>query len=107
MSSAVSQRWRRPSNACSNSSVGQNRRDREWPKPRHTRFVWVSQPGLQVPPVQGLVVDWRRQSYRWSALVVTVHTDDEGRPVVVHEWVEAERLRPVKSDPNRRQLGPY
>lgn len=48
--------------------------------------------------MQGLVLDWRRQSYRWSALVVTVRTDDEDRPVVVHEWLPAERLRPVKSE---------
>ena len=40
----------------------------------------------------------------WSALVVTVQ-DGGGRPVVVQEWVEAERLRPVRSDPSRRQLG--
>ena len=37
--------------------------------------------------MQGLVLDWRRQSYRWTALVVTVETDDAGRPVVRHEWV--------------------
>jgi hypothetical protein len=84
--------------------VGQNRKDRGWPKPRHTRFVWVSQPGLQVPPVQGYVLDWGRHSYRWSALVVTVRVE-EGRPVVVQEWVELERLKPVRSDPNRRQPG--
>jgi len=87
--------------------VGQSRKDREWPKPRHTRFVWVSQPGPQVPPVQGLVLDWRRQSYRWSALVVTVRPDHHGRPLVVQEWIEAERLRPVRADPNHRHLGGY
>ncbi len=57
--------------------------------------------------MQGLVLDWRRQSYRWTALVVTVETDDAGRPVVRHEWVDAERLRPVRADPNRGQLGGY
>jgi hypothetical protein len=86
--------------------VGQNRKDREWPRPRHTRFVWVSQLGPQVPPVQGLVLDWRRHSYRWSALVVTVRLV-EGRPVVVQEWVEVDRLRPVRSDPNRWELRGY
>jgi len=54
-----------------------------------------------------LVLDWRRQGYRWAALVVTVRADDQSRPLVLHEWVDAERLRPVKSDPNRRELGPY
>jgi hypothetical protein len=65
----------------------------------HRRFVRVSQPGLQVPPVHGLVLDRRRHSYRWLALVVSVRTE-AGRPVVVQEWVDAERLRPVRSDPN-------
>ena len=69
----------------SNSRVGQRWKDREWPKPRHTRFVWVAQPGLQVPPAQGLVLDWRRHSHRWSALVVTVQLDEHGRPVIVQE----------------------
>ena len=87
--------------------MGQCRKDREWPRSGHTRFVWVAQPGLQVPPVQGLVLGWRRHSYRWSALVVTVQGDEQGRPVVVQEWVEAERLRPVKADPNDRRLGGY
>jgi hypothetical protein len=79
--------------------VGQRNVDKRWPKPRRTRFVWVAQPGPQVPPVQGLVLDWRRHSYRWSALVVTVRLQD-GEPVIVQEWVEVERLRPVRSEPN-------
>jgi len=87
--------------------VGQRRVDKEWPKPRSTRFVWVAQPGPQVPPVQGFVLDWRRQGYRWSALVVTAVLDGGGRPLVVQEWVDAEQLRPVRADPNRRQLGDY
>ncbi|WP_375425256.1 hypothetical protein [uncultured Friedmanniella sp.] len=84
--------------------MGQSRKDREWPRPRTTRFVWISQPGPQVPPMQGLVLDWRRQWYRWSVLLVTVRADGQGRPVVVQEWVEAERLTRVRADPNRRQL---
>ncbi len=59
-----------------------------------------------MPPVQGYVLDWRRQSYRWLALVVTVRLE-EGRPVVMQEWIAAERLKPVRSDPNGRQLGNY
>ena len=66
----------------------------------------MAQPGTLTPPVQGLVLGWRRHSYRWSALVVTVRVEN-GRPVVVQEWVPAERLRPVRSDPNRRELGGY
>jgi len=53
--------------------------------------------------MQGLVLEWRRHSYRWSALVVTVYTDDHGQPTVVQRWVPAEELVPVKSDPNMRR----
>ena len=49
----------------------------------------------------------RSHSYHWHALVVAVRPDAESRPVVVQEWVEAERLRPVEADSNRRQLGLY
>ena len=86
--------------------MGQNRRDRQWPRPRRTRFVWVSRPGPQVPPVQGYVLDWRRHGYRWWALVVTV-SSEEAPPVVLQEWLPAERLRPVRSDPNQRGTGAY
>lgn len=53
-------------------------------------------------PRPGLVLDWRRHSYRWTALVVTVQLESGAR--VVQEWVPAERLRPVRSDPNSRSL---
>jgi len=87
--------------------VGQSKKDRTWPLPRGrqgqpvTQHVWVNQPGTPpVPPVQGLVVDWRRHSYRWSALCVFTVADLEGRPVVVQQWLSAEDLTPVFSDPN-------
>ena len=54
--------------------------------------------------MQGYVLDWRHHSYRWSTLVVTVRVED-GRAVVVQEWIEAERLRPVRADPNGGRLG--
>lgn len=47
------------------------------------------------------MLDWRRRSHRWSALVVTVETDDADRPVLRQEWVDSERLWPVRADPNR------
>lgn len=53
-----------------------------------------------MPPVQGFVVDWRRYSYRWWALVLIVHTADAKPPVTLMEWLPVERLTPVKSDPN-------
>lgn len=51
------------------------------------------------PPVQGLVIAWRRHSYRWSALVVRV---DESQPGgrMIQDWIALERLLPVRSDPN-------
>lgn len=60
-----------------------------------------------MPPVQGRVLDWRRQTYRGSALVVSVRTDDHGRPVVMQEGVEAERLRPIRADPDHHRIGGY
>ena len=71
-----------------------------WPRPRTTRHVWVTQHGIQVPPVQGFVVEWRRHSYRWWALVLTVHAPKEEPPLTKLEWIRAERLKPVRSDPN-------
>lgn len=54
-----------------------------------------------VVPRQVLIVSWRRHSYRWSALVVyCVDAEGDEDPVVVQRWVPAERLRPVRADPN-------
>ena len=80
--------------------MGQRRIDGQWPRPKATRHVWVRQEGLQAPPIQGFVVEWRRWSYRWFALVLTVHAPTEGPPISVMEWMRAEQLTPVKSDPN-------
>ena len=62
--------------------------------------MWVKQVGLQEPPLQGFVVQWTRYSYQWWAMVLTVHTSSEGPPLTTMAWVRAERLTPVKSDPN-------
>ena len=50
--------------------MGQRRIDRTYPPQKHTRHVWVAQAGPQQPPLQGYVLEWRRHSYRWSALVL-------------------------------------
>ncbi len=84
------------------ATVGQRRRDREWPRPRHTRHVWVRSESTLVPPVQGYVLEWRRQSYRWSALVLYTRETPEASVEYVQQWLPAERLRPVKADPNER-----
>ena len=80
--------------------MGQRKVDREWPPPRNTRHVWVVGEDQLTPPVEGLVIAWARTSYRWSALVVRVDgTGGAGR--TVQDWLPVERLRPVRSDPNR------
>ena len=80
--------------------MGQRKVDREWPPPRNTRHVWVVGEDHLTPPVQGLVIAWARRSYRWSALVVRVD-DTGGAERMVQDWLPVERLRPVRSDPNR------
>ena len=79
--------------------MGQSRRDREWPVPRNTRFVYVLGEDKLTAPVQGLVIAWNRYRYRWRALVVQVDPAHDGR--VVQDWVPVERLRPVRTDPNK------
>lgn len=79
--------------------MGQRKTDREWPAPRNTRHVWVLGEDRLTPPAQGLVIAWRRHSYRWSALVVRVDESvPEGR--TVQDWLPVDRLRPVRTDPN-------
>ncbi|KYH43117.1 hypothetical protein [Branchiibius sp. NY16-3462-2] len=98
--------------------MGQSKRERTWRTPKTTRHVWVKLPGdgpaarvhPHQTPRQGLVVTWRRVSYRWQALVVLVddptldgteRTKQTNDPVVVQLWVDASDLRPVPADPNR------
>jgi hypothetical protein len=50
--------------------------------------------------VQGYVLEWRRHSYRRTALVLVSDTDDQDRPTATQQWIPAERLAPVRSDPN-------
>lgn len=80
--------------------MGQSKADRTWPSPRNTRHVWVYADQKIYPPVQGLVVSWTRRRYRWSAFVVRVETTNSGDRVI-QDWVPLERLRPVRSDPNK------
>lgn len=61
--------------------------------PKHNRHVWIDF-GDDLDPMQGLVLEWRRHSYRWAALVVFV--DENHDPIaVVQQWIPAERLTPV------------
>ena len=89
--------------------MGQRRKDGRYATPRLTRHVGVQpeQPG--VAPVQGYVLEWRRHSYRWTTLVLVSGVDDQDRPTGTQEWMRAEPLTPVRSDPNNggrvRHLG--
>jgi hypothetical protein len=46
------------------------------------------------------VPEWRRHSYEWSALVIIAAIDGEGHQTTTLEWLPAEQLTPLKSDPN-------
>ncbi|MGI8457571.1 MAG: hypothetical protein ACR2LI_05615 [Propionibacteriaceae bacterium] len=76
------------------------RRERGWPRPRTTRHVWVRLGGQLSPPVQGLVLEWRRHSYQWFALVMYVMETGEGGHVYLQRWYPRDQLTPVRSDPN-------
>lgn len=64
--------------------VAARRKDREWPRPRHTRHVWIRSESTLLPPTQGLVLEWRRHSYRWSALVQYVRNPGLLQQVSIH-----------------------
>ena len=74
-----------------------SKRDR-YPLPKHLRHVWV-RPEKFKAPVEGLVVDWRREGDDWSALVVFVWTAND-QNVVCQTWFDQEALLPVKSQPD-------
>lgn len=80
--------------------MGGRRVDRQWPRLRSTRHVWIRSTSSLEPPTQGFVLEWRRQSYKWSALVQYVQQSKDGPAVYVQEWLPLDRLWPVKSDPN-------
>lgn len=71
--------------------------------PRQTRHVWVTGARPIDPPVQALVLGWRRRGGRWAALVVLMVEpghDGLNEPMVVQRWYPAERLMPVPADFN-------
>lgn len=76
------------------------KRERGWPRPQRTRHVWIRLGGQLAPPVQGLVLEWRRQGYQWFALVTYVMQTSEGGQVYLQSWYPREQLTPVRSDPN-------
>ncbi|MGD9430798.1 hypothetical protein ACKVM7_000271 [Arthrobacter russicus] len=83
--------------------MGKTRSERTWPKPQRTRHAWMRDgPHPNSAPRQVYIVSWRRQSYKWLALVVyAVEIAEDPEPVVIQRWVPAEKLRAVEADPNR------
>lgn len=83
-----------------------SRRER-WPIPATTRHVWILRDHRFEVPYQGFVCEWKRQSYRWYALVLYVEefktTTESGQThvetVEVRRWLPADRLVPVRSVP--------
>lgn len=57
------------------------------------RHCWVTGPEEDPGPWPGLVLEWRRDSGGWSALVVYVITA-ESLATTVQTWVPAAHLRP-------------
>lgn len=81
--------------------MGQPKKDRTWPRPKRAVHVWVLNEDWRYPPAPGLVLEWRRHSYRWSALCVFQLSGPDGtQPTTVQCWLPAERLIPIHSDPN-------
>lgn len=75
--------------------MGMRNKDKTWPRPDVIRHVWIKSERKFYPPEQGFVLEWRRHSYHWTALVLYV--PEPGR--YVQEWIPRERLAPVKSEP--------
>lgn len=64
----------------------------------------VSQTGIQAPPVQGFVIDWKRHSLPGGVpLTIVTLFDDNGDQVLVQRWIPAQRLTPVHQQSQRRQ----
>lgn len=73
---------------------------------RHTRHVWVLGDRRWETPHQGLVIDWKRHSYKWFALVVLVDPSVPEQPFIV-SWFPAQRLLPVRSIPEDLMGNPF
>ena len=65
----------------------------EAPPSTQVRHCWVTGPAEDPGPWPGLVLEWRRDSIGWSALVVYAITA-EIVTTTVQTWVAAGHLRP-------------
>lgn len=62
---------------------------------QRARHCWVDSATGDQMAHAGLVIEWRRGSEGWSALVTFV-VDDQGSPVVVTQWLDGALLRPAR-----------
>ncbi|MDC5696300.1 hypothetical protein OO014_03455 [Intrasporangium calvum] len=62
---------------------------------RRARHCWVYSATGDEAVHAGLVIEWRRGSEGWSALVTYV-VDDQGSPVVVTQWLDGALLQPAR-----------
>jgi len=62
---------------------------------QRARHCWVDSATSDEAVHAGLVIEWRRGSEGWSALVTYVE-DDQGSPVVVTQWLDGALLRPAQ-----------
>jgi hypothetical protein len=62
---------------------------------QRARHCWVDSATGDEAVHAGLVIEWRRRSAGWSALVTYV-VDDQGSPVVVTQWLDGALLRPAR-----------
>ena len=62
---------------------------------QRARHCWVDSATGDEAVHAGLVIEWRRDSEGWSALVTYV-VDDQGSPVVVTQWLDGALLRPAR-----------
>jgi hypothetical protein len=65
----------------------------EGPGPR-VRHCWVTGPAEDPGPWPGLILEWRRDTIEWSALVVYAITA-ETVTTAVQTWVQQIHLRPA------------
>lgn len=69
-----------------------------WPIPAGTRHVWIMQKYRYEIPVQGYVIDRKKQGSEWVALVayMDTHHDDQA---LIQRWLPMRKLKPVHSRP--------
>lgn len=74
------------------------KRTERWPIPAGTRHVWIMHKRRYEIPVQGYVIDRKKQGPEWVALVAYMDTHHD-EPAFIQRWLPMRRLKPVYSKP--------